>query len=609
MDDLSISLQVPSSIEGQKNSLQSLIGRIVEQKGSFRNVTEEGLKEEIKDAAEGDTVMVEEDATLTGEEPQDFKSKKDEIYKARDEMLKQIGCAQQESAMALDFISLLLSERTPGNAALTLSPFLKQTLPVGSLGAELVQSPDAAQAERQYDEMLAMGWRVESLNKAADSLLDSASRLEGEMRKEATYWGQVLAIKEKGWSLSRLPREKHTLGVRYGYAEAYSNFRDRGLAALRQDEEGNLNLDCGHRSSSKRRLRVRILLDGVPISTASDHPDADPQSGSLEQEILDSRNGIFDEELDLELHREAEHLANQGVCRVDNGILIPYEEGKHIEIALVPKECIEDRQTSKDANTADVVALSLRILLSQAHQDNLQYRSQRPAPIREGERPRPVYAILKPIIQVLQHRSHVASVYGLLNDYRKSLIKAGLPLSIEATTLSLEPMIGFSEAVKLRSSRSHALTNFVTALSSVKITIYALDQLTPATIHVKTIISPSVGTTYSIRDIFSKADDVVCTSLPELERGVSHLLLERIKRYIPATIGAWRDAEVGVMILTKFNTALSRRETLSLALERKSLSLFLRTSDSVERTNTWIWYAEESVPTEPKRLQEVLSDV
>lgn len=64
-----------------------------------------------------------------------------------------------------------------------------------------------------------MGWRMQSLNGAADSILKSASRLEEEMEKEATYWNQVLAVKEKGWSLSRLPREKHTLGIRYGFAE------------------------------------------------------------------------------------------------------------------------------------------------------------------------------------------------------------------------------------------------------------------------------------------------------------------------------------------------------------------------------------------------------
>ncbi len=60
---------------------------------------------------------------------------------------------------------------------------------------------------------------MKSLNSAADSLLKSASRLEEEVEKETRYWSRALTVKEKGWSLSRLPREKHTLGVRYGFAE------------------------------------------------------------------------------------------------------------------------------------------------------------------------------------------------------------------------------------------------------------------------------------------------------------------------------------------------------------------------------------------------------
>ena len=72
----------------------------------------------------------------------------------------------------------------------------------------------------KYDEnLVTMGWKMESLNGAADSILKSASRLEEEIGKEMRYWEQVLKIKEKGWSLHRLPKEKHTLGVRYGFAE------------------------------------------------------------------------------------------------------------------------------------------------------------------------------------------------------------------------------------------------------------------------------------------------------------------------------------------------------------------------------------------------------
>ena len=68
---------------------------------------------------------------------------------------------------------------------------------------------------------------MQSLNNAADSLLKSASRLEEEIGKETKYWNSVLAVKDKGWSLSRLPREKHTLGIRYGFAEGETAIYNR----------------------------------------------------------------------------------------------------------------------------------------------------------------------------------------------------------------------------------------------------------------------------------------------------------------------------------------------------------------------------------------------
>ena len=127
--------------------------------------------------------------------------------------------AQMESAYALDFVSLLLSKHTPRQADLTMSPYLKQNVPSGSLGVEVMQLPQVSEAEQRDAKLVSTGWKLQSLNDTADSLLRSATRLEKEMEQEARYWEQVLAVKEKGWSICRLPQERHTLGVRYGFAE------------------------------------------------------------------------------------------------------------------------------------------------------------------------------------------------------------------------------------------------------------------------------------------------------------------------------------------------------------------------------------------------------
>ncbi len=127
--------------------------------------------------------------------------------------------AYTETSHALDFVSLLLSKTNPRQAEITMSPFLKENLPMGCLGAEVVQAPEKSEAEIKALQIVSVGWKMQSLKSTADSLLRSATRLEQEVGRETKYWEKILAVKEQGWSLCRLPREKHTLGVRYGFAE------------------------------------------------------------------------------------------------------------------------------------------------------------------------------------------------------------------------------------------------------------------------------------------------------------------------------------------------------------------------------------------------------
>ena len=281
-----------------------------------------------------------------------------------------------------------------------MSPYLKEHVPSASVGAETLQVPPMSDTESQSQEMISMGWRMQSLTTAADSLLTSATRLQKEIGKETTYWDQVLSIKEGGWSVCQLPREKHTLGVRYGFLEAHADFRDRGLAALRRDGEGALTLDRGPQSHRFRHLRVRILERGRPIASSTpSHNSSSSQGNSIAEQILHARDSIFDEELHLELHREARTLLGRGVRGEGSKVLLPYEIDQQIEVDLVEEE-YDSLHLPKHV-VSDLVAITLRILLSQAHRLYLRERSHFPAPLRGVSRLRPIYELIKPIISTL----------------------------------------------------------------------------------------------------------------------------------------------------------------------------------------------------------------
>lgn len=127
--------------------------------------------------------------------------------------------AHHGAAFALDFVSLLLSKDTPVQASLTMAPDLKELVGVGTLGADKIHTSRVTEAKKNDNKRIAKGWKIQNLNKTVDTILESATRLEKEMETETKYWEQVLAVSDRGWAVCRLPNEKHTLGVRFGFSE------------------------------------------------------------------------------------------------------------------------------------------------------------------------------------------------------------------------------------------------------------------------------------------------------------------------------------------------------------------------------------------------------
>lgn len=89
-ESLSLSLQAFPTPDKDKESLQYLIRRVNEQRGSFRNVTEQSLEDEIRALDAGDADESQEAVVETSEVDEDAKTKKEEVIQARDEIRKQV---------------------------------------------------------------------------------------------------------------------------------------------------------------------------------------------------------------------------------------------------------------------------------------------------------------------------------------------------------------------------------------------------------------------------------------------------------------------------------------------------------------------------------------
>ena len=82
-----VSLRATPKGNADKDSLSFLISRISQQRGSFRDLTEESLEAEIRATEEGQVDLAEEN---DAEDAQDLKPRPEQLAEAREEMLVQI---------------------------------------------------------------------------------------------------------------------------------------------------------------------------------------------------------------------------------------------------------------------------------------------------------------------------------------------------------------------------------------------------------------------------------------------------------------------------------------------------------------------------------------
>ncbi|KAH0565172.1 hypothetical protein GP486_001436 [Trichoglossum hirsutum] len=515
---LSLSLRAWPASNASANSLSSLIPRINEQRGHFRHVTEEGLLEEIKAAESSDDTTKLEETQEEGAGVDDTRSRKEELLLAREEIAKQIAQAYMEAYHALDFISLLLSKETPRVAEISLSPAVQQLVPLGCLGADKIAAPQLSPEELRGQELVSRGWKLQALETATESLSNSADRLEKEVESENRYWVQILAVRDKGWSVCRLPRERHTLGVRFGFGEAAAEFKERGLAALRRGEDGKIILDQGIASSQNKSVRVQMRRNGAITGTSTIPEVPKPEeSDSVENLILQARNSLYEEELFYELSREARQLANQGVRTIDDTIILSLgDTAAQMLIDLVPVDEATGTEseypsslqhTDDDNDIAQGIALALRILLSYAHRVNLKRRSQPPPPI-DRKRPIQPHSILHPILTHLFHQQALRALKSLLDSLVGPVVAAGLQANYTfdtytncATTSPIQPL-AMTAAQKARSANmitpaDAVVDRFKDRLESIATVYFPGCQTLTLEIHTS-LHPPTLGTEYII---------------------------------------------------------------------------------------------------------------
>ncbi|CAG8891916.1 unnamed protein product [Penicillium egyptiacum] len=606
-DSFTLPLRPIPEKRDRPDTLPVEIAQINNQWGSFREVNEDVLRNKIAEEEEKDGLdeVDERDQDATD---LDSTERLEQLYKRRAEITQFAMQAHMETMFALDFVSLLLSKQAPRQAETSLSAFLKQVAPLGSLNSEVVNPPPKPESTTKDVSAVSRGWRIQNFNAAANKLLQAASRLETEVAAETRYWNEVLTVKDKGWKVSRLPLERQSLGVQYGFLESAPVFRDRGLASLRRAEDGALSLDEGLIPAKARFVRVRVIQDGRLSGCSKPTRSSFNGDGTIEDRILQARDTVYEDELFHELVREARAIASFGVTTRQNLIQIPASDDLEILLDLVdtdedvsePEHCISQQGTS----IAEGLARTIRILLAYAHRQNLRRRTQLPLPLTPKTRPVPEHQLIRPALAYIKHMSHVRWLQSLLKDLYGVLHSASLRPPAYTARI-------FSTRIQSQTSPAPAVENLVGQFLTPLLSTFNGKILTPRAsfsiaIHTN-LSSPPFGTTFDVSFNMPKYPDIESpgklSHREEVEAAITHLLLLDVVFTISANSSlksecnedqakrTWESIypQHGELLIPTPKPNSEKRKKMKIALSRHELSLEIYTVRCIDGTGRGNW--------------------
>lgn len=374
--------------------------------------------------------------------------------------------ALQSGLIAVDFVSLLLSKDRPTQALHTLSPIVRDKAGIGTLSAgRIANAAQAARALQSQKGSVAtnldettkfnaqrliehktecVGWQLLAMDRACEVLKVGRKRLRAEMRREEKYWTEVLAVRDKGWTLSRMPGQRRVLRVKFGFSESAPDLRALSFAPLRRVKNGQVALDLsalGAPSAIVVTLRKRSKNSKGEVKTGrSPLATRLADSASLEDRILEARNTVNAKELWRELNREARLMISHGVVFRDSEIVFPAGADTEGTITIEPlyhrpstnistaEKKKRDDEATHDPHLNDIAAglcTSLQLFLAHGHRDHYRQRSS-PQPLTDTVPLPPIYYMLRPIVANLKYEKAIQHISQYLADVCDILHGLGL---------------------------------------------------------------------------------------------------------------------------------------------------------------------------------------
>lgn len=373
----------------------------------------------------------------------------EQFLSARKQMVEHVNLALNESSLALEFLSLLLTSVRESAGTASMSPFLKKTVPVGSLNSDKLPLDHQTKEEIVSAEIVSRGWKLRSLNESRSLLKEKYSSLSKNIEKEHQYWRKISKhISNKDVLFKMRDRENGTrlLGIKYGYEDSGSTYKhDRGIAVLKNNPELNIlelvpfNItEASEVNHNERFVRVRIF---TKIASEDDYILTGESSVNKLFSGHDNFNGLedienqinklkafaFEQELMYQLKKESSRLISYGVTIESESKIVMELPNEKFEIELVSLDddsVVNHDQDAPKVNDrrATLMVTTLRLLLVVMFKKNLRQRLTSPARPQSSKGFKDVL-LLRPILGRLRHHNYKILLKKILRDYVLDIIE------------------------------------------------------------------------------------------------------------------------------------------------------------------------------------------
>ena len=358
---------------------------------------------------------------------------------------------------------------------------------------------------------------------------------------------------------------------------------------------------------------MRVVKDGRVLAEPLTRSTGDDTT--LSQRLLRARNSLFDEELYHELSREGRNLVSQAVRCVGPSICVPYDADSQIEISLVDVATEEPLDVScQDSSIPSAIAITLRLLLSHAHRQNLQRRSQPPPPITDTPIARPVYSLLRPILEIIQHQSARKTVEAEFTALNLALSSANLPFTTEETSSSLH-LNRVTDDFPTDPSTARTLINQLIRPHRSQITL-SLPKHTTLMLDINTsVFPPTFGTSFQLTTTSSAPGSAIADMphvmhFPTIEALRKHIwyvtsldIVAALQAMLPAS--SWTQPSRYQAELQRNTVASGPKDRFSVSLDSEGLAVSWVCSG---KTGSRVWRTDSKAEEEMLSLVEVMKE-